>query len=103
MPFDSAGIPNVLPARRPPPCVARMDGRIRGTCARRAGCFVSCVWLGDLSAGNRWVTERLSAGPSRLTRDHPALHPQNSNEVVLITSGGAGGAAGQPRSARLVE
>jgi hypothetical protein len=72
------------------PGVARMDGRIRGTCARRAGCFVSCVWLGDLSAGNRWVTERLSAGPSRLTRDHPALHPQNSNEVVLITSGGAG-------------
>ena len=81
--------PSILPGFPTPACktatapgVARMDGYPRHLCA--AG-WLLCVWLGDVSAGNRRVTERLSAG-RRFTRRFARWRLRDGGLVGLRTA-----------------
>jgi hypothetical protein len=89
------------PARRPPPLAWPEWMGIRGTCARQAGCFVSCVWLGDVSAGNRRVTERLSAG-RRFTRRFARWRLRDGGLVGLRTARHQGRYSQRPHTESLL-
>jgi hypothetical protein len=52
------------------------------------GTFAASLWCAAQTC-RRSVTKRVMTRPVS-ARDHPALHPQKSNEVVLFTFGGAG-------------
>ena len=80
------------------PGVARMDGYPRHLCA--AG-WLLCVWLGDVSAGNRRVTERLSAG-RRFTRRFARWRLRDGGLVGLRTARHQGRYSQRPHTESLL-